>query len=453
MNKEVRLHHYLLLALIIAGAALLRYQYNTTTWIDTPIRGDATYYVAYANNLIEHQVFSRSRASENPVPDAYWAPGYPVFLAGNIVLADLLQVDSYTLTLLSQAVLGTLTVALVFMLAALAMPAGWALFAATLMALSPHSVSLGSYLLTETLFCFLLTLSLLLLTRALSRPGTLLAACAGITFAATYMVNPISLFVAPAALAMATLLSRRKSSLAENQYSLRVTLWILAPLFLTVIAWSLRSSLAVPDTGASSGSRLLGNLIIGMYSEFHEVWRADPRDPQNPATLAAARIGGSYLAFFQELTAKFLADPGAMFNWYLLGKPMLLWDWNILVGQGDIFVFPVHYSLYHISRPALATHAVMSAAHGWLLLLGLAAFVCAWRDRGASRVPMAVLLTAATYCSLVYVITQAEPRYSVPFRPLLYIAAAYTLSRIAAWLLEHRRQHQLQLRQASGPHA
>ena len=451
MNKDVRFHHYLLLALIIAGAALLRYQYNTVTWIDIPIRGDATYYVAYANNLIEHQVFSRSRASDNPVPDAYWAPGYPVFLAGNIMLADLLQVDSYELTLLSQAVLGTLTVALVFLLAALAMPAGWALFATALMALSPHSVSLGSYLLTETLFCFLLTLSLFLLARALSKPGTVVAVCAGISFAAAYMVNPASLFVAPTALAAAALLQQRENNPTTTPCSLRLTLGVLAPLLLAIIAWSVRSSLAVPDTGATSGSRLLGNLIIGMYSDFHEIWRADPRDPQNPATLAAARIGGSYLAFLQELSAKFLAEPGAMLNWYLLGKPMLLWDWDIRVGQGDIFVFPVHYSLYHLSRPALATHAVMSAAHGWLLLLGLAAFVCAWRDHGAGRWPMTIVLAAATYCSLIYVVTQAEPRYSVPLRPLLYVAAAYALSWVAAWLREHRRQQRL--RTASRPPA
>lgn len=443
MNTDVRLHHYLLLALIIAGAALLRYQYNTVTWIDTPIRGDAIYYVAYANNLVEHQVFSRSRGADDPIPDAYWAPGYPMFLAGITVLADLLQTDSYELTLLAQAVLGTLTVALVFMLATLAMPAGWALFAAALMALSPHSVSLGSYLLTETLFCFLLTLSLLLLARALSKPGTFPAACAGITFAATYMVNPISLFVAPTALAAIALLQLRTRNAPTAQCSLRLTLWVLAPLLLAMIAWSVRSGIMVPDSAATSGSRLLDNLIIGMYSDFHEIWRADPRDPQNPATLASAKMEGSYLAFFKELTAKFLAEPGAMLRWYLLGKPMLLWDWDIRTGQGDIFVFPVHYSLYHINRPALATYSVMHTAHGWILLLGLAAFVYAWHDRGPGRRSIAMLLATATYCSLVYVITQAEPRYSVPLRPVLYIAAAYALSRSAAWLLEYRRQQSL----------
>lgn len=432
MSTRTKPFHYIILLLIVAGAALLRIQYNTVTLIDTPIRGDATSYVNYANNLVEHTTFSRSRESTPPVPDNYWAPGYPAFLAAVIVTANTIEQDSYTLTLQLQAILGAATVLLVFLFARLVMSTAWALFAAALMSISPHAVSLGSYLLTETLFAFLLTLALLLFALSVRSLNPKTEIAAGLVFGACYLVNPVSLLVAPFALAAIALFTIKKDK-RGNIVLQRVgaSLRIMLPLLAIVGIWGIRSVLNVPDGAQTSGSRLLGNLIIGLFSDFHETWRADPRDPSNPATLAAARIGGSYTELFNEFWELFKENPGHMLKWYAVDKPILLWDWNIRIGQGDIFVFPVVYSLYHVSSLALATYSVMHVTHDWVLLLGLVALIVVWHEKTEARYTMIVLLTAAWCCSAVYIITQAEPRYSIPLRPLLYIAATYTLSRIA----------------------
>jgi hypothetical protein len=114
----------------------------------------------------------------------------------------------------------------------------------------------------------------------------------------------------------------------------------------------------------------------------------------------------------------------------------MLWDWNILTGQGDIYVYPVEYSLYDASRPALLSYAIMRAAHYWLFgfaVFGLF-FVCrqAQKTDPAATVPL-FLYIALVYISSVYVVAQAEPRYSVPLRPEMYLCAVYCLSEIVRY--------------------
>jgi hypothetical protein len=73
----------------------------------------------------------------------------------------------------------------------------------------------------------------------------------------------------------------------------------------------------------------------------------------------------------------------------------------------------------------------MRYLHTPLLLLALAGLPLAWWRR--HRDPPAVGLMYLTLVSLsaVYVVLQAEARYSVPLRPLLYLAAVY--APLALW--------------------
>ena len=76
----------------------------------------------------------------------------------------------------------------------------------------------------------------------------------------------------------------------------------------------------------------------------------------------------SYAAFFNELVANIGQDPMQVLAWYSVHKPVLLWDWDILVGFGDIYIYPVDFSLYHISIPAIITYSIMRSMHPWILL-------------------------------------------------------------------------------------
>lgn len=411
----------LLVALILASAVFLRYSYNEVSQVKNPMTGDAAQYVAYALNLSRHHTFSKDRVNIPPQPDSYWAPGYPFLLAGMVELSSATGISEYKLTLHAQILMGVLTVLLTYLLGAMLLPGYWPLIPAALTAASPHLVSLGNYLLTETLFTFILLLSLYLACAASQRQSTRLAGAAGISLAIAYLVNPVSVFLGPL-LAGAFFLCGPHTGKAAR---VKAAVTLILPLALAVTAWTLRAQSIETGDGAGSSQRLLANLIVGMHSDFHETWRANPGDPNNPATLDAQMIGQSYSLFVQRLGELFVEKPLSMLHWYLLGKPAQLWNWSILTGAGDIYIYSVVTSLYQESQWALASYALMKSAHAWLAaaaFLSIPAILIFQRWR---QTPALFTALALVYISCVYIATQAETRYSIPLRPEMYLLAVY----------------------------
>ena len=70
----------LIASIIICVALVLRITYVSRTEVYVPIRADARNYCIYAQNLVNHGIFSKE-VSENPTPDSFWPPGYPTLLA------------------------------------------------------------------------------------------------------------------------------------------------------------------------------------------------------------------------------------------------------------------------------------------------------------------------------------------------------------------------------------
>ncbi len=417
------------LGLIIIAACFIRWKYNTETQIDKPIRADAAYYIIYAKNLINHQTFSKDQNSTHPVADSFWAPGYPAFLAITMKFADAAGLDIYKTILASQVALGTLSVLFTFLIAYQFLPVIWSLFATLLTALSPHLIAMGSYVLTETLFCTLITLSILLFVYADKNRSLLLYFFCGVALAATWLVNPVTLLCAPIFFAISHLQTRGAGQ-QETACQWRVLAALIGPVAFAVLAWTFRGWFSVPENAPDSGSRLLTNLIIGMHSDFYDIWRADPRDPNNPATISSTLIQGSYLNFLSEWWRMFTDAPLKMTYWYTVQKPLLLWDWNIRVGQGDIYVYPVIYSLYNTSKIALLSYVAISAIHFWLLGFALAGVIIAQVEPIKTKVGPLAITGLLVYLSLVYIATQAEPRYSIPLRPIMYLCATYAMARL-----------------------
>lgn len=420
---------------IVACGSLLRLTYNSETFFIEPVRADAAYYFQYAINLVEHGTFSRER-SDNPTPDAYWAPGYPAFLALNLKLAGSLGVKPYDQVMHSQVAVAAGTIWLLFLLGRLFMPAYWPLLPATLLAFSPHHVSLGSYALTETLFGFTLLATIYFLAKGLmSRNRVEYLAC-GIFLALSYLVNPVCLVIVPA-IALCLWLFRRQANSAQGWPVSRLACCLLLlPIILTACLWSLRSSVVVPAEQSGSSDRLLANLTVGLYPDYHEKWKASVLNPEAEVTVPGAGVSENYATFFAEVSSRFSEAPVDMLTWFAFGKPYQLWQWDILTGQGDIYVYDILYSLYHISAPALASYSIMHALHPWLLLCcvaGLLIIVTRAKVSGDLTVPLvsyAVLLAI----SGVYILTQAEPRYSVPLRPELYLTASFFIWQACEYL-------------------
>ena len=439
MQSSIFLNRGLLLAVILLAAGILRYNYNEVTLNNYGVQGDAAAYLVYGTNLLEHGTFSRDRKNNPPVPDAFWSPGYPGFLAGSLKLARIFDLPRLKFLLAAQLALGLLTILFTYLLAKEFLPGFWPLLPSALVAMSPHLVAIGQNLLTETLFGCLLVFSIYFYVLGIDRNRRRYLFIAGIGFACAWLVNPVSLLVAPL-LCAAALLARNSGSSPGRPSLWQVTIMLVTPLLLVVLLWTVRTSVSVPEGGLKSSDRLLTNLIIGMHSDYHDIWRANHSDKNNPATLDEAAIDGSFATFAQVLGDRVSAEPVSMMAWYLVRKPWVLWSWEVQVGYRDIYIYPIKRPLYERSAPAIVSYVLMKNTHTLLLLFAAAGIIFLPRKKQEKRWIPVVIYLSSIYISLVYIVTQADPRYSFPLRPELYLCATYFLASLVA-VIRSRNNH------------
>lgn len=414
----------------------LRWYYVSTALVQNPVRGDAVQYYAYAHNLATYGVFSKDLPGAAAIhPDNYRDPGYPVFLA---FWMKILGTDDawYAAVLLSQAFVGALTVVLATQLGRHWLSLRWAAAAGVLMAVWPHSITVNDYLLSETLFSFLVVLGMLAGASALRRPSPPRAALAGVILGAAALTNAILL---PFGVLLGALLAWRK--LASRTVCFALILGALA----LPAAWALRNAgMVAPSDTSSSMNRALQNLVQGSWPSFQSDWRDSVLG--DASTQARARLGlhavdaeigliqTSPVRGLQSLAARIGQHPSQLFRWYMFDKPVLLWSWNIQIGQGDIYIFPTQNAPFQTQRPWIALEATCRALNTLLMLLALASLLCllprsralmAWKQ-SESAVVVAAVIGLLAFVTLVYSTLQSEPRYSIPFRPfeiLLSISA------------------------------
>lgn len=433
-----------LAALIAIGllAFVLRWYYVSQAIIDRPIRGDAIQYHAYAWNMIHHGVFSRATpGSVTVLADNFRDPGYPAFLAfWMAIFGD--YPGWYWPTLISQALLGALTV--VFLMAAARhwIPDRWLIGAGLIMAVWPHSVTITSYVLSETLLGFLCSLGLLLLARTFRRSSPALALSAGLVFGMSALTNAVLLPFAP----LLCLLLWWQSQAPKKLLTALAIGAVLLP-----AAWMIRGTQVHAEE--SSSSRAMMNFVQGSWPEYHESYFKKVIFDDPKAAQVLGEIDHEYRVLqanpsdgFSTVLSRLKAEPWRYFRWYL-GKPALLWDWDIRMGDGDIYIFPTPYSPFR-DKPALRALAAichtLNPAFTALMFLGVL-FVLI-RSRNLPPIAVAVALLIG-FVTLVYSALQSEPRYSIPFRGLEALLAAYACWQLALWV-ETKRQATLPVRDA-----
>ena len=127
-------------------------------------------------------------------------------------------------------------------------------------------------------------------------------------------------------------------------------------------------------------------------------------------------------------------------QWYLLGKPVSLLDWNILAGMGDIFIYPVTASPYFSQPVYILSHKYMKLLHWPLVILALAASVVVWLPHFGKKLSGTTLFTARMLSLLIlyfialHIVAAPFPRYGIPLRPVIYGLAMFMCSQILAWL-------------------
>jgi len=412
------------LAIVLAVASQLRLQATAQSEVVSPIVDDAAEYFWYAYNLKEFQVYSRRAPGDRPVapaPDALRPPGYPLFLAA---LTDHPPTHKALVRIVTaQALIGVLVTLLTFLLARRVVPSGWALVAAVWVAASPHLVNAGIYVLSETLFSLSLIALLLILARRDLETRLAWVLAAGALVGCSALIRPTSNYLP---LALVALFFLRWPA----RRAWRASAVLLLGFGLVFAPWAARNAL-LPD---GSDDRLKINMLHhGMYPDFTYEgapesygipYRADPRSNE---------IGASLASVTAEIARRFREEPGRHLRWYLLGKPVALWSWNEVQGMGGPFIYLVARSPYFESALFRFTEASMYALHWACVMLAAAFCIAVWLPGVQRRLPPGATMPAQACAVLLLYITALHmvgfplPRYAVPFRPELYLAACATL--------------------------
>jgi hypothetical protein len=355
------------------------------------------------------------RALEMIQPDAFRSPGYPLFLSLFIPQAP--SHLTITTILLWQAVLSTLTVILGWRLYQGYLSACWAGAAAVLTAMSPHLVAMNIYVLSETLFCLFLVVAAGLMAGLAKRPTMIFAIALGGCLGAANLIRP-SLQFFPLILAGFILWGFRPPR------GKKLAALVVAGFILVLVPWHVRN---LVSTGRWSDPKLqIDFLHHGMYPDFMFdgksesygiPYRFDPRSPE---------IVQSNAAVLQEIVQRLQREPAGHLSWYLLKKPIAYWSWNIVQGQGDIFVYPVLKTPYWENELFKQSHRLMQLLHQPLVLLGCLGLILVWHPAAAKRLDSLGLAISRFFSLLLIYFTALHmvgapfPRYSIPLRPFLY---------------------------------
>lgn len=407
-----------LLLLLLIGL-YLRVGAVLHTVIDSPVRSDARLYYLYGYNLKHHHTFSPSLPSKEVVPDAFAPPVYPMVITAFL---EYPPTDRMLINIgLFQAVLGTFTILFTYLLFQILGGRMVGFAAAALTTVSPHLISLTVYMLTETLFIFLMMGGLLALAYAFTRDRAGFAIWAGILIGVAALTRSTLEYFPIFIMLMGVALAFLKRC---NREQLRRIFQFSGTAILIIAIWKLRNLFVVGSL--SDPTLAISTLHHGMYPEFMFdnrpeslgiPYRFDPRTPQITASL------GSVL---HEIAARFQAAPWQYLQWYLVGKPISLLSWSMIDGWGDIFVYPPLASPYFSSAPFALARTVMLHAHSMLMLLGAictGALLLKPRLLGlADRRVMVGYIVAGmvVYFIAVHMVGAPFPRYGVPLRPLMY---------------------------------
>lgn len=419
-----------------ALALILRLYYVLHAQVLQPVNqphvtGDAVDYYRYAWNMVHHGVFSSSSPeSLQVIANSFRDPGYPTLLAlWMLVFPDFDR--WYGVVLLTQALLGALTVVLMVMATRRWLPA-WALAAAAVgMAIWPHCLAMPSFLLSENLLAPLSAGAALLSAEAASRRIAASWGGAGFAWSLAGMTNAVML---PVATVIGVVLLLRR--LESRQCIMAL---ILASLVLPA-AWGVRS-MTIPSP-RTSGSRVVMNFVQGSWPSYHDDYQLSAQGSVE-AILALAVEGNE----MQELTdhpregmrailQRMGGDPGKYLRWYL-SKPALLWSWDIRIGQGDIYVYPTKMSPLKAGGSLEWIEILCFILNPLIGVLALIGAACACLSR-RPRPDLLVVALVPLFVTAVYTTLQSEPRYSVAFRGFEIVLAAYAMTVAHRWVRERR---------------
>jgi len=417
---------------ILLLSAFIQFTVVTRTQVINPFRADAREYFFSAYNLDHYGVYSSEvtwppeQHVQPPPADAVRTPGYPLFL--RLVGHPEPTVAYESRIKLTQAALGVLSVWMMYLIATRFLRRRWASVAALLTAISPHLAVSSTYVLTESLFFFLLLAWLLALLWAIESTSRWPFALAGLLLGLCSLVRSTTLFIPILALLACLAIPRLKRFRVAAA-------WMLLGFGVLISPWMIRNASLPPQ--AQQSRQLVDFLLHGSYPSF--MYDNDPATYGDPyrADPHAAQIGRNLSSVLAHIAQNFRDKPVATARWYLIGKPGFFLSWADITGAGDMFVYNVDSSPYLDDPRFDLIRRVAYALHWPLMLLGLVGACLPWWlpsrwGLSGTRLTAARLVSLLVFYAIgFHMIGAPFPRYGVPFRPLLYPLALLAVS--APW--------------------
>lgn len=423
-KKMSRLVPFTLFLIILLGS-WLRFEAAIKTEVDHPLRGDALGYFSSAYNMKQYGVYSRDpsflleKKEGTPKPDAVSPPGYPIFL---LPFASGAPTDKTILHItLCQAALGIFTILLTYITGCQFLGRTWALAPTLLVAISPHLVNSGVYVLTESLFTFLMMAAIACLAIQINKPkNRWLPIAFGLLLGAAALTRPTLNYILPFLLAVLL-------PTFSKDFRWKWAAGVVVGYVLLIAPWTLRNWLNVDD---QNSTLIISTLVHGHYPGAMYKW--DPQTLGYPYRFdpEIAQLSASVSAALQGIMARASAEPITYAIWYLIGKPLMFLSWNDVASTGEFFTYPTPVSPYHSSPLFLASKLTMWATHYiWVILAVLSIFVTMrnWKNttQNQNLLPPILLSTFFLYFILVHIAGFPIARYSVPLLPVIFLLAIY----------------------------
>jgi len=395
------------------------------TIVIRPIRADVKDYYFYAFNLRHNHSYSRQiplseKLSGKIRPDALRTPGYPIFLLPFV--SSFPSHHIIRMVTFFQAVISTLAILIAFIGFRRMMPERYCIAVCGLMALSPHLIIANVYLLTETVFGFIVILLVWNITKFFRAPSMMHLFVAGIVMGIGILIRSSIQFF-PFFLIPFWVLHYGK---LKGLRFFAITVFGIA---LILTPWYVRN---IINLGIITDDTLKISWVQhGMYPNF--MYKNMPESygypyKYDPKTKEITRSPETIL---REIYRCFKDEPVAHIKWFFYQKIIAFWSWDNVQGQGDAFFYSVG-SFPYFYRPAfIATHTFMYFLHWPLIILCYMGCFLIWFPSSNIGIPDDSIKTARfvsyllLYYTLIHMIGAPWPRYSVPLRPFAYGMAVF----------------------------
>ncbi|MCP4594348.1 MAG: phospholipid carrier-dependent glycosyltransferase [bacterium] len=392
---------------------------------------DGEGYVGSFQSWVRHP-YSPSMVELKQYPGAYQPPVYITFLAGVLALTG----RSLLAIKLAQVLLGTATVGILYWIGRSWFDRRTALAAATICALYPNLIAFTHYLWSETVFVFLLTLGMGLLTRRRELPGWAGMVGVGLFLGLAALTRSLILYFVPVLVVWALVVHRRQWRATVPRIGLMIAVIALVIAPWTVRNWSIHGGLVLVETNGPF------NLWRGNTPNAYRVRPKPPAESYRPPfesiplmpvveqwapdlVAQAKQMCAStqpsdleVIACARQLAWECIRNDPAGFARRAGYKIVDLWN------PTSFLMRRMQSGAYGPMSPrwesAIAWSAVVS--YGLVVVLALAVL---WRVRREPRVWLVVLLVL--FVTLVHAVVFGLSRFRLPLMPFIILLGGHAV--------------------------